>query len=274
MWWRALGVAVVLLCVGVAGGYAVADRSADEPAEQRHARAGAGGVAGRAHAAGADRSCPTRTTEPLAARPAQPRPIDLRVSRRAAGRHGGHPRRLAAEPGRRHEHVELRQAGQPDQHLHACGSASCAAQNVSIAGAKAGRIAALEEADSQRRASRTSTVTDRDRRHLRGDLHRRRLPPRDDGEVGLVRREPRVRLGAAVTGRTVDEEGLRDLLSPDHRLDAGAAGRAAHQRQGRGALDPVGLDVVEDLVGGGRGRRCGSGPTAGCWRRPGRPARR
>jgi len=26
MWWRALGVAVVLLCVGVAGGYAVADR--------------------------------------------------------------------------------------------------------------------------------------------------------------------------------------------------------------------------------------------------------
>ena len=31
MWWRALGVAVVLLCVGVAGGYAVADRTADEP---------------------------------------------------------------------------------------------------------------------------------------------------------------------------------------------------------------------------------------------------
>jgi hypothetical protein len=31
MWWRALGVAVVLLCVGVAGGYAVADRTSDEP---------------------------------------------------------------------------------------------------------------------------------------------------------------------------------------------------------------------------------------------------
>ena len=32
MWWRALGVAAVLLCVGVAGGYAVADRDEEEPA--------------------------------------------------------------------------------------------------------------------------------------------------------------------------------------------------------------------------------------------------
>jgi hypothetical protein len=31
MWWRALGVAVVLLCVGVAGGYAVADRDQRSP---------------------------------------------------------------------------------------------------------------------------------------------------------------------------------------------------------------------------------------------------
>lgn len=31
MWWRALGVAVVLLCVGLAGGYAVADRDQPEP---------------------------------------------------------------------------------------------------------------------------------------------------------------------------------------------------------------------------------------------------
>ena len=31
MWWRALGVAVVLLCAGVAGGYAVADRGEEEP---------------------------------------------------------------------------------------------------------------------------------------------------------------------------------------------------------------------------------------------------
>jgi hypothetical protein len=32
MWWRVLGVALVLLCVGVAGGYAVADRTDDGPA--------------------------------------------------------------------------------------------------------------------------------------------------------------------------------------------------------------------------------------------------
>ena len=31
MWWRALGVAVVLLCAGVAGGYAVADHDQPEP---------------------------------------------------------------------------------------------------------------------------------------------------------------------------------------------------------------------------------------------------
>jgi hypothetical protein len=31
MWWRALGVAAVLLCVGVVGGYAVADRDQEEP---------------------------------------------------------------------------------------------------------------------------------------------------------------------------------------------------------------------------------------------------
>lgn len=35
MWWRALGVAVVLLCLGVAAGYAVGDRTADEPAGSR-----------------------------------------------------------------------------------------------------------------------------------------------------------------------------------------------------------------------------------------------
>ncbi len=33
MWWRALGVAAVLLCVGVAGGYAVADRTTDKPSQ-------------------------------------------------------------------------------------------------------------------------------------------------------------------------------------------------------------------------------------------------
>jgi hypothetical protein len=31
MWWRALGVAAVLLCVGLAGGYALADRTQDQP---------------------------------------------------------------------------------------------------------------------------------------------------------------------------------------------------------------------------------------------------
>lgn len=31
MWWRALGVAVVLLCVGVGGGYAVAEHGEDQP---------------------------------------------------------------------------------------------------------------------------------------------------------------------------------------------------------------------------------------------------
>lgn len=31
MWWRALGVAFVLLCVGVVGGYAVADRTTEAP---------------------------------------------------------------------------------------------------------------------------------------------------------------------------------------------------------------------------------------------------
>jgi hypothetical protein len=35
MWWRTLGVAVVLLCVGLAGGYALADRASDAPATSR-----------------------------------------------------------------------------------------------------------------------------------------------------------------------------------------------------------------------------------------------
>ena len=115
MWWRALGVAVVLLCAGVAGGYAVADRSQEEPVAQRHAGAGAGRVTGRAHASGAD--LPARSR----GRAARTRPAQL--ARRPAGQppwhrgHRRHPRRLAAEPGLRVEHVELRQAGQPVLHL-------------------------------------------------------------------------------------------------------------------------------------------------------------
>ena len=37
MWWRVLGVALVLLVAGVAGGYAVADRTAEEPARSHDA---------------------------------------------------------------------------------------------------------------------------------------------------------------------------------------------------------------------------------------------
>ena len=156
--------------------------SAGGAGRQRHAGAGAGRVTGRAHASGAD--LPARSR----GRAARTRPAQL--PRRPAGQppwhrgHRRHPRRLAAEPGLRVEHVELRQAGQPVLHLPPAGHHDARAERLDLR--RQGRPD-RRPGGVRLQAGRGGEGLHRHRRaggHLRGDLHLRWLPPRDHGEVG------------------------------------------------------------------------------------------
>ena len=271
MWWRALGVAVVLLCAGVAGGYAVADRTDRGAGPQHRARAGPGASRRRCPRPPVQHVLPDPEADPLAARPAQPAAATLRLHparRRGHGRtipDGWRQNRLAGQ-----RHLELRQA-------EATRPTPTRLRIQLVVGADGSRsrwprprrIAALEQADADGRHRTDFDGHRRDRRHLRGDLHRRdgylRVTMEQwvafDGGHG-VRRRRRHR------PRPWTSEGLRDLLSRTvgsmQSLDAEAAEqrgadrrltvrcRGSRRRRGPGWRWP--------------GRRCGPGPTAACSR--------
>ena len=200
--------------VGVVGGYAVADRTEEEPSSRDDARAGAGRLAGRTRRLRTQTYLPDPDTAPLA--PDLPSsPVDLRVSRRGARGHGRHPRRLAAEPGLRDEHVELRQAGQPVLHLPPARQHRARPERLDLR--RQGRPDRGSGGVRRPTAERWRTSPSRPSgRHLRGDLHLRWLPPGDHGEVGLVRRQPR--LGVGVGDRPHRRRGgAARPAQPDHR---------------------------------------------------------
>src|SRR4051794_38720801 len=83
MWWRALGVAAVLLCVGVAGGYAVAAHSTDEPSTS-HGLEPVPAVSPAVPTPPEREVLPAPDTDPL--EPDLPSStVDLRIGPRAAG---------------------------------------------------------------------------------------------------------------------------------------------------------------------------------------------
>jgi hypothetical protein len=208
MWWRALGVAVVLLCVGIAGGYAVADRHQDEAASSTTLEP----------IAGVSPAVPTPPQASLLSDPQTPKlepdlpssPVDLRVSRKSLGLRVDVPDGWTMNPVPDTNMWNFVKSGNP-LNTYTLRINIVRGQNVSIAAAMAGRIAALQDAESNEdiddfavtaQSSDTFEATYIDGGYLRVTMEKW---VSFDGSHAYAE--------AAVTGRTVDEEGLRDLLT-------------------------------------------------------------
>ena len=210
MWWRALGVALVLLCAGVAGGYAVADHQQEEPVAQRHAGAGAGRVTGRAHASGAD--LPARSRGRAArTRPAQ-LPEDLRVSRRGIGVTVDIPDGWQQNQVSESNMWNFVKPGNPF-YTYLLRVTMTRGQNVSISVAKAGRIAALEESDSKPDGAVKDFTVTAEREDTFEATYTSGGYLRVTMEKWVSFDGSHAWASVSVTGRSVDEEGLRDLLN-------------------------------------------------------------
>jgi hypothetical protein len=210
MWWRALGVAVVLLCVGVAGGYAVADRSQQEPVGSDTLEP----VPAQSPAVPTPPEqtyLPDPETEPLA--PDLPsKPVDLRVSRRGLGvtvdiPEGWHQNQVAET-----NMWNFVKPGNPF-YTYLLRVNVVRLQNVSISVVKDSRITALEESDSDADgAVKDFIVTAQsddtfEATYTSGGYQRFTM------EKFVSFDDSHAYASVAVTGRAVDKEGLRDLLN-------------------------------------------------------------
>ncbi len=210
MWWRGLGVAVVLLCAGVAGGYAVADHS--EPAPTRSGTLEPVPAESPAVPTPPEQTyLPDPGTDPLA--PDLPSsPQDLRLSRRGMGVTVDIPDGWRQNQVTDSNFWNFVEPGNPF-YTYLLRVTMARGQNVSISIAKASRIAALEESDS----NPDGTVKDFDVTVERDDTFEATYT---SGGYLRVTMEKWVSFdgshawaSVSVTGRTVDEEGLRDLLN-------------------------------------------------------------
>src|SRR4051794_5222536 len=208
MWWRALGVAAVLLCVGVAGGYAVAAHSTDEPSTS-HGLEPVPAVSPAVPTPPEREVLPDPDTDPL--EPDLPSsPVDLRIGPRAAGVTVDIPDGWTSNRITDTNMWNFVKPGNP-LNTYTLRVAIVRGQNVSISAAKEGRIAALEEAEANggledfeitAQTGDTFEATYLDGGYLRVTM-----------EKWVSFDDTHAYAEAAVTGRTVDEEGLRDLLS-------------------------------------------------------------
>lgn len=208
MWWRALGVALVLLVLGFAGGYAVADRNQEEPVASDSLEPVP--AVSPAVPTPAEHSVRTDPTTP-ALEPGLPSsPVDLRVGPRAAGVRVNIPDGWTMS---RIADTNMWNFVQPDNPLntYTLRVNIVRGQNVSITAAKAGRIAALEEADENGGLDEfeiTAETPDAfEGTYIDGGYLRVTMEQwvSFDGSHAYAE--------AAVTGRTADQEGLRDLLT-------------------------------------------------------------
>ena len=210
MWWRTLGVAAVLLCVGVAGGYAVADRNQEEPVSSDTLEP-VPAVSPAVPAPAEQTYLPDPGTDPLA--PDLPSsPVDLRVSRRGIGVTVDIPDGWQQNQVPETNMWNFVKPGNPF-YTYLLRVNIVRGQNVSISVATAGRIAALEESDS----NDSGTVEDFTVTAEREDTFEATYT---SGGYLRVTMEKWVSFdgshawaSVSVTGRTVDEEGLRDLLN-------------------------------------------------------------
>jgi hypothetical protein len=210
MWWRGLGVAVVLLCAGVAGGYAVADRTEQGP-ETSDTLSPVPAVSPAVPTPPEQTYLPDPQTEPLA--PDLPSsPVDLRVSRRGLGVTVNIPDGWRQNQVTDSNFWNFVQPGNPF-YTYLMRVAMVRGQNVSITAAKAGRIAALEESE----LNPTGTVKDFEVTVERDDTFEATYTSggylRVTMEKWVSFDDSHAWASVSVTGRTVDEEGLRDLLN-------------------------------------------------------------
>jgi hypothetical protein len=209
MWWRALGVAVVLLCVGVAGGYAVADRNQEAPVASDTLEP----VPAQSPAMPTPPEqtyLPDPDTEPLA--PDLPSsPVDLRVSRRGLGVTVDIPDGWRQNQVSETNMWNFVKPGNPF-YTYLLRVNIVRGQNVSVSVAKSVRITALEESDASGGDVQDFTVTAErpdtfEATYTSGGYLRVTMEKwvSFDGSHAWA--------SVSVTGRSVDEEGLRDLLN-------------------------------------------------------------
>ena len=209
MWWRALGVAAVLLCVGVAGGYAVADRSQDEPASSTTLQP-IPGVSPAVPTPAAPSYLPDPDDPPLTTSGLVTEPVKLRLDPGGAGVKVDVPVGWRAN---RPESTNFWNFVDPDASpgTYVLRVTIMRGANVSIAAAMALRIAALEDAEANggisdfqvtARSDDTLEASYVDGGHLRLTTERW---VSFDGSTAYA--------SVAVTGREVDQPRLGDLLS-------------------------------------------------------------
>ena len=209
MWWRALGVAVVLLAVGVVGGYAVADRAQPEPASS-DTLTPVPAVSPDVPTPPAQTYLPDPDTAPL--EPDLPSaPKDLRVSRRGLGVTVNVPDGWVQNQVSETNMWNFVKPGNPF-FTYLLRVNIVRGSNVSISVAKGTRIAALEESESNGGAVQDFNVTAEtddtfEATYTSGGYLRVTMEKwvSFDGSHAWA--------SVSVTGRSVDEEGLRDLLN-------------------------------------------------------------
>jgi hypothetical protein len=207
MWWRTLGMAAVLLCVGVAGGYAVADRTSDQPSTS----------AAIDPVPAVSPAVPTTAPHPVlpdpSTAPLEPdiatHPEVLRLPRRGGGVIAQVPDGWRVNPSG--DTWTFAQEGNP-LNTYGLRVQLLFGQRQSVAVVKGARIAALEQSQDQGNMFELDVTAESDdafeASYIDSTSYRRVTAERYvafDGDTAYV--------VVAATGRTVDTEGLRDLVS-------------------------------------------------------------
>jgi hypothetical protein len=207
MWWRALGVAVVLLCLGVVGGYAVADRDQEKPV-QSNTLVPVTGVSPAVPTPAAPTYAADPTDPPMDATGLATETLPLRLDPNGVGVKVDIPTGWQSS----HPSANLWNFVDPEASTgtYLLRVTIQAGTNVSISGAVAQRIALLQTTEDDGNIS-DFTVTNRTGDTLIATYvqtgHLRFTTERwvsFDGSTAYA--------SVAVTGREVDQQGLNDLL--------------------------------------------------------------
>ena len=208
MWWRVLGVAVMLLGVGVVAGYAAADRSTEAPV--RATDLGPVPAVSPAVPTPPERALLPDPDAPALAPDLPSSQVELRIARRAAGLAVNIPDGWTDNRIANSNMWTFVRTGNP-LNTYGLRVSIVRGQNLSVQAAMAGRIAALEDAETNG-ALLDFTVTART-----GDTFEATYIANGYLRVTMERwisfDGSNAYAEAAVTGRTVDQEGLRDLLT-------------------------------------------------------------
>jgi hypothetical protein len=209
MWWRALGAVLVLLCVGVLGGYAVADHTQDEPVASDTANP-VEGVSPAVPTPDVPTYAPDSDFPPLTTAELTTEPVQLRPDPEGAGVRVNVP---VGWPSNRPENTNLWNFVPPGeaQGTYLLRVTIVRGLNQSITAAMAGRIAALQGAEADGNIDDFEITTQTDdtlEASYVDDGHLRLTTERwvsFDGSTAYA--------SVAVTGREADQAGLGVLLA-------------------------------------------------------------